>query len=905
MQILRVELENIKSYERASIPFTEGVNAIVGHNGAGKSTILEAIGFVLFDSILYKASDFLREGARTGSIAVTFASSYDERTYRVERRFGGSHLYVVYDPELKAKLCEGKVDVLAFVRRHTGADPATDLSRLFGDAIGVAQGTLTAIFQQTPAVRKSTFDVLLQVEEYKQAFDRLLEPRNLLIERQRELAQQVAVLESRLERIPLLEGAIGARAAEITETQRGLTALSQRLAFVKTRKAALDELQAQIDAFGLRQATLHEREQTLATTVAAAQRALEEAQHAVQVVDANRDGHAQYVAAQTERQVLEQRVQQRQALLAQRAAADKTVAVSTTTLAQLDTALAEVALAEQSVVALVPAVAEQHARTRELAEAQLAVQQLAELDKQIAQQQRQVGLLEEQHRKLAAQAEKASETKAALEQVEEESSRLREVLTGRNGELATCQAAAEEIKKQNQALEAVDTAQCPVCEQPLTPEHRTRMLARNQAQLQELRRQYADIQANARQAESVIKDATDRQKRLLGELANMPRPAELDDLRQRMQEVAQTLAGNATLHASLATAPQRADALAAALAALGNPQQQSAVAAQQAARRPVLGAQLAKVHGQRAEAQRQFAAVEKLLAEYEPLDAAVAATNATLAAHEVAYQTVLRYHQMANSVEARQQAVEHEQAALAQTKAEGLEVERSAAGVRAQLDPVEYSGILSEDQVLRGEEGRLAARNELLQQEQAREQAELTALRRHQADLAALQEQKGSLATQITVLDAVRSLLRQSGPYITQALVRQISASAATVYGELMQDFGRELRWNDDYGITLEGDGVARQFAQLSGGEQMSAALAVRLALVREMSNIDIAFFDEPTANLDDVRREALARQIMNVKGFRQLFVISHDDTFEQVTQNLVRVKRHGNTSIVADANAN
>jgi exonuclease SbcC len=80
----------------------------------------------------------------------------------------------------------------------------------------------------------------------------------------------------------------------------------------------------------------------------------------------------------------------------------------------------------------------------------------------------------------------------------------------------------------------------------------------------------------------------------------------------------------------------------------------------------------------------------------------------------------------------------------------------------------------------------------------------------------------------------------------------------------------------------------------------MSAALAVRLALVREISNIDIAFFDEPTANLDDVRREALAQQIMNVKGFRQLFVISHDDTFEQITQNLVRVKRHGSSSIVA-----
>jgi hypothetical protein len=40
------------------------------------------------------------------------------------------------------------------------------------------------------------------------------------------------------------------------------------------------------------------------------------------------------------------------------------------------------------------------------------------------------------------------------------------------------------------------------------------------------------------------------------------------------------------------------------------------------------------------------------------------------------------------------------------------------------------------------------------------------------------------------------------------------------------------------------------------------------------------------------VRRESLARQILNVRGFRQIFVISHDDTFEQATQNLIRVER-------------
>jgi exonuclease SbcC len=81
----------------------------------------------------------------------------------------------------------------------------------------------------------------------------------------------------------------------------------------------------------------------------------------------------------------------------------------------------------------------------------------------------------------------------------------------------------------------------------------------------------------------------------------------------------------------------------------------------------------------------------------------------------------------------------------------------------------------------------------------------------------------------------------------------------------------------------------------------MAAALSVRLALLRELSAIDVAFFDEPTSNLDDTRRDNLAEQILSVRntGFSQLFVISHDDTFEQVTNHIVRVRKEQGESRV------
>ena len=68
----------------------------------------------------------------------------------------------------------------------------------------------------------------------------------------------------------------------------------------------------------------------------------------------------------------------------------------------------------------------------------------------------------------------------------------------------------------------------------------------------------------------------------------------------------------------------------------------------------------------------------------------------------------------------------------------------------------------------------------------------------------------------------------------------------------------------------------------------MAAALAVRLALLKELSEVNLAFFDEPTTNMDEERRRNLAQQIGRIKDFQQLFVISHDDSFEGFTDQVI-----------------
>jgi exonuclease SbcC len=138
----------------------------------------------------------------------------------------------------------------------------------------------------------------------------------------------------------------------------------------------------------------------------------------------------------------------------------------------------------------------------------------------------------------------------------------------------------------------------------------------------------------------------------------------------------------------------------------------------------------------------------------------------------------------------------------------------------------------------------------------------------------------------------IRDTIRAAGPAVTEMLLATISQGANDIFAEIMDDHAAELRWDRDYEVLVQRGAETRKFAQLSGGEQMSAALSVRLALLREMSEVDFAFFDEPTQNMDAGRRTNLAGQIGQVRGFEQLIVISHDDTFEHHTDNVIRLQK-------------
>ena len=196
------------------------------------------------------------------------------------------------------------------------------------------------------------------------------------------------------------------------------------------------------------------------------------------------------------------------------------------------------------------------------------------------------------------------------------------------------------------------------------------------------------------------------------------------------------------------------------------------------------------------------------------------------------------------------------------TRASLVDAERRHAAVQAELQTARARHEKLAAELERFSEIRETMKSELAEKERLQRVSELTAF--------------------------IRDTLKEAAPRVARNYVFLVSVEANQMFNEITGNVECTLKWHEDYGISLEEDGFERPFVSLSGGEQMAAALSIRLAILKQLSDIRVAFFDEPTTNMDATRRENLAMQLSQIKNFDQLFVISHDDTFEGYVDHVI-----------------
>ncbi|MEO1069276.1 MAG: SMC family ATPase, partial [Cyanobacteria bacterium J06638_6] len=840
-----------------------------GENGAGKTSILEAIAWVLFNyQGDYAKEDLIRNGSGSAQVTVAFTSNYDSRTYRVQRCTQRG--YVLFDPQLNERLPYTRIkdEVLPWLRQHLGVSAGTNLPQLFARTLGVPQGTFTVDFLQPAEQRKTVFDAILKVEDYKLAFKQMNALRRYaedqvettkvqiaqyneslttwddLHQRQQMLVQAIATSETRLQEID-------ASLAQLTLQRDTFRAQAQQVQTLTNEKQGLSH---QLEG---RQAAM-----------AQLQRSVQQAEQAIGLCQTHRADYDHYQATEQALQALGQQQRQRQRWQADLQALQVTQGQKQVELARWQTQLESFVAIERDLAHL-----QSHISTQEQLESkrQILQQQMEQYQRCRVEQQQSRAQLEQLAQQLAEALKSRDRLIALRPKVEEipafedQRNRIQQQLSRIaavrqfEAELSTLvtmsrqqgQAQQAEVKAMLEEL-ATQASSLPLLSNPLL--ERLGQALRSTSALHDSL--VSDLEAILRDLthqtdtaglKTALKTVEDDLKQRYGWRAEIDR---LDEVMTQIQQIQQTQAALATqlddLAQQIATQTTTETDIAAIdqeLEALGRPREKSQILQRTLQDKSRVEQAHVTQTAELGDLNRQIEALSTQLRQYADLDQQLDQLHRDRTVHQTGYNLYLQNQQLANQHSPLQAELATATAELARLQERQQTLEQALQTVLASFDPAAAADLDHTYNATKSEADQLTG--SLPQQRQR-----LSDINQQITGLEAITKRRDEAQQQLRTkekakrfINFARKAYNEAGPRITEQYVRSISHQADRLFRELLNRPNVALQWTRDYEILVQEGPNQRRFVNLSGGEQMCAALAVRLALLKVLADVDIAFF--------------------------------------------------------------
>ena len=162
--ITSVKLHNFLSHKDTELSFDNGVTVFIGENGAGKSSIIEAITFALFGKTRRGAiEDVIRDGETQAVTQIYF--EVNGKKYQAIKKIHGSTSPQELLDDNSLPIAKGKEKVSEEIKKIIGLDYDT-----LGIASIVPQGQLTEIIQSDNGIKlRSLIDKVIGTGKYSAA----------------------------------------------------------------------------------------------------------------------------------------------------------------------------------------------------------------------------------------------------------------------------------------------------------------------------------------------------------------------------------------------------------------------------------------------------------------------------------------------------------------------------------------------------------------------------------------------------------------------------------------------------------------------------------------------------------------------------------------------------------------
>jgi exonuclease SbcC len=887
MIIEGVELENFLSHRLTRLTLGRGVIAIVGPNGAGKTSIVDAITYTLFDTHSrgnIRREQLVRLGTSRARVTVTFrvGTRLYELTKILEKgRPAQARLYLVEDGA-KRLVAYGVKSVERELGTILGFDP-----KLASSLLVTKQGEIESILVEKNR-RMELISSLLKLKAMDKAYDRIRELSKTILgkyqfyrgelkrveDELRRVRTELAELDRLRERMAELTGNVGKLREELEKKDSALAELEERRAEYHELKTAYEKLKASIEA-------VEEKLKKLQEEYEEARRAAEELE--------------EYEAKIR----IAEKLRRAQELLAKVREASKAREEYEELLGQYNSAM-------KQLEELRGAVSEYEELRARLEELRASYEEYISIERQEAMAESELGRARERLEKLSSQVYSKLETAIPLEppsdigqlekfidgiisdvdaKIEKLQNKIREIAERRSA-LSRAKSDVEDV------LEKLTSARgrCPLCGQPLTEEHRRRLIAKFRDERRQLEYNIQRLNEEERRVEAEIKRLKDV-KAKLNQLKNEVSPlirtiiglrANIESLEEELKRLRQRKLELLPKYKEYLDAEQRLRQL-----------------EERVRRFTELRAYVESLEEQLTRLRERVEEAEKAREELKTIleQLSITVDDVERVSEEVS-EIYMIYGELKNKASKLGQLNHEVNVAREQYEALRQKLEE----VRSRLEQLE--GIEERYEQTRLERESLRQKLVEAEKELAAIKAKVEVLERKRAEAERLEAEEKRLRERVERYEAafrfVEKLKRLLSPDGIPRIVRQ-AAKSVLEYNlrEILSAFNVEfidVRLDDDYGVTIVSRTGEKSVGMLSGGERIALAIAYRLALARMVgSRIEAMIMDEPTIHLDAERRRELVniiRHSLEATGLSQLIVVTHDREIEDAADTVIEVEK-------------
>ena len=884
MLIKQIELENIKTHKNTVIPFKKGLNVLHGDNGTGKSSILEMIGFVLFDFL--KSSkhqiyvrDVHKDRPEYGTVRISIIGSNNE-PFIIERTIGKTSV-AVYNGLTKKKLNIETVSKLKnWIKKQLGLKQEVDLGTLFDTAIGIPQGMIVTNFLDRPKDRKAYFDRILQLEIYEKVWENLGQLRS-------KVKSSLADLQGE---IGEFRGEIKDKQGLILRKQEFVEEIEKKSTKLKEKKLKAVEIKKELENLRILKKRLEEAknlssklkisEEIEEKNLKNLRKQLDESIKARKNCDDTKELHEKYLSRSKEYDSL---IDKNNILIEKKDDLSKILEEYNKIKSKFDRIKQGIADAEKS-----------REKSKNLEPKYQEYKKLEIDTKNNDEELAKIVTLEENFKKNQANQSKLNSILSTLKLslkvlpnwqeksdecvlLEKDKSDLEiEILILKN-----------EISYYKNNQKKIENTICPFSDQKCknikegsfdvsyfsreienkkqlidTKEKDLRKLKDRLKGKQEIKNKLTQIEKDKVMIKEYERQIYDLQKEIKEIKTEVLRKPELTKNRENFETQKYNLQSDVDDYKYHKKNVETFHELEKSLIPIES--------------------EMKKSEQNKEQLDKEVKAMKEVP---EVLNKIKQEMDNLMEPHE-RYQ---QYIKIAEKIKDRKKEVDDTTTQLSDLKVkqkENLEVINELNSI---YDEEEYLQCEIEDReigkIIVELETQLNSKQEMLDDINDR----LEIIEKKETELEALSKKENKLEAQIFFFKKTRFWLREFIPKMRKALMDKINNLASEIYRSIREDEGAALEWKEDYDITISTSKTVKDFFRLSGGEKMSAALSIRLAILKTLTNAEFAFFDEPTSNLDPSSRTNLSKLINNIKGFNQLFVISHDDCFQRNSEYVIK----------------